>query len=90
MNKILIKYLFIFLLFLSCSALFGQNITATYKNMPLSKVLTSISSDYKITFAFDNDLLKTIIVNKSFFKTPIEEVLKTLLEIGRASCRERV
>jgi len=75
------KYLFAFLVLIICSnSLFGQDITASFKNIPLSKVLINIATDYKITFAFDNALLEKIIINKSFSNTPIEDVLKSLLE----------
>jgi hypothetical protein len=79
MNIKIKKYLFVLIISFSCSALFGQNVTASYKNISLSKVLNSISNDYKITFAFDNTLLKTIIINQTFSNKPIEEVLKALL-----------
>ena len=74
------KIVFVFVLFLSACSLFGQSISANYKNIPLSKVLTSIGTDYKINFAFDNALCERIIVNKTFTNVPIDEVLHAILD----------
>jgi ferric enterobactin receptor len=79
-KRFVVKHIFIILLLIMSSiSLFGQKITASYKNIPLSKVLTSIATDYKITFAFDNALLEKIIINKTFSNVPIDEVIKSLL-----------
>jgi len=79
MKKRLLKYIIVLVLYFCSCSLFGQNINATYKNFPLSKVLTSISNDYKVTFAFDNALVEKIIINKSFTNKPLVEVLTELL-----------
>ena len=113
---LLIRYtlLWVCLLFLGSGAYSQSVVTIESGGKPLAEVLTNLSKEHGVKFAFDYSLSSKIIVKQNYSgnsltdavtqmleETPLECIVingvfvirqkrAKRLQIGRASCRERV
>ena len=65
---------------LSRGQIFGQTVTITATNQPLSEVLHNLSTQYDTKIAFDGDLASRIMVSGSFTNVPIVDAISRLLD----------
>jgi hypothetical protein len=59
--------------------MFGQTISVSVSNMPLSEVLQQLSKEHNAKIAFDDDLASKTIVSGSFSNTSLFEVISSIL-----------
>jgi hypothetical protein len=70
---------FILVYSLISSAQSDLEITAHFKNTPLTKVFSKLEEKYPLSFSYDNDLVRNIVIQAEFKKQPLISVLQTLL-----------
>ena len=54
-------------------------ITNTYEKATLAYVLKEWRKEYKLKIAYDNDLIKGVIISQSFDNEPLQQALEKLL-----------
>ena len=77
-KSFLLIILFSFCAILS-SAQTALEITARFNNLPLAKVFAKLEDKYPISFSYDNDLVKGIVIQADFKKQHLKSVLQILL-----------
>ena len=63
----------------SAQTLDEVRITKAYEKVTLANVLKEWRKEYKLKIAYDNDLIKGVIINQSFDNEPLQQALEKLL-----------